>query len=163
MGMYYNIVKAHEHNSNPKTMWESVKMVDELLEAMKEHHKEKYDQFIKKMIDLYYDDHFDQALAEMEVKKMFHKENVNGIPTPIYGEHYNIEFARKVKSEFRDINLNEWDWYVLLNMVYHDNIVLLKEWFPAEQNYNNKVVDCAVNYITDDDADEGKLWREYMK
>ena len=161
MGMYLQLVQSHKSADQSK-MWASVRMVDELLEAMKDHHKEQYDEFIRKTIMLYYDSHFDQALADMVVKKMYHNEKINGVPTPIYGEHYNIEFARKVKMEYRDINHNEWDWYVLLNMVYHDNIMLLKEWFPSEQNYNNKVVDIAVNYITDDDASETKLWDYFM-
>ena len=163
MGMYFDIVKAHERTADPKIMWESVKMVDELLDKMKEHHKEQYDKFIKQTIGLYYDGHFEKILAEAEVAKMYHHEDINGGKTKIQGQHYDIEFAKKVKAEYREIALNDWDWYVLLNMAYHDNICMLKEWFPNEQNFNNKVVDCAVNFVTDDDAEPDKLWDYLMK
>lgn len=163
MGIYYDIVKANGRNADDKTMWASVAMVDDLLEKMKEHHADIYETFIKQTIGLYYKGHFEQTLGQMEVAKMYHYESKGGQKHKIQGEHYDLTFAQKVKNEYREIPLNEWDWYVLLNMAYHDNICMLMEWFPSEESYNNKVIDCAVNFIDDDDADDTKLWDYLMK
>ena len=163
MGMYYDIVAANSRTGDDKKMWQSVKQVDALLERMKEHHPEIYHAFICDTIALYYDGHFDEMLANMKVSQMYHCEATNGKKHRIQGEHYDIDFARRVKGDYRDMSLNEWDWYVLLNMIYHDSICILTEWFPSEDSYNRKVVELAVNYITDDDTSETKLWDDMMK
>lgn len=163
MGMYYNIVKAKSRNSDDKVMWMSVQMVDELLEKMKQAHPEVYQKFINDTINLYYDKHFDEMLAEMVVDKMYHCEKEGMDKHKIHGEHYSIDYARKVRSEYGKMPYNEWDWYVLLNMTYHDNVCILDEWYSTEKEHDSRILALALNYITDDDATEDKLWQRYMK
>jgi hypothetical protein len=163
MGMYYDIVAANSRTGDDKKMWASVKQVDALLERMKEHHPDVYEGFINETINLFYDKHFDEMLGEMIVDKMYHCEREGSDKHKVQGEHYSIDYARKVRADYRDMPYNEWDWYVLLNMIYHDNICMLMEWWPGEENYNTKVIAMSINYITDDDATETKLWDRYIK
>ena len=163
MGMYMEIVKAKSKTADDKVMWLSIAKVDELLEKMRAAHPEVYAAFINDTINLYYDKHFDEMLAEMVVDKMYHCEKSGSDKRKVHGEHYSVDYARKVRADYRDMPYNEWDWYVLLNMTYHDNICMLMEWWPNEESYNTKVIAMAVNYLTDDDATETKLWDRYIK
>lgn len=162
MGMYMDIVKAKSKTADDKVMWESVQMVDDLLEKMKQAHPNMYKDFINDTINLYYDKHFDSMLADMMVNKMYHSEGKNDNKRKVHGEYYTIDYARKVRNDNRDMPYNEWDWYVLLNMIYHDNICILMDWYPDEDNYNNKIIDLAINYIEDDDASDTKLWDRFV-
>lgn len=53
---------------------------------------------------------------------------------------------------------NQWDFAVVLNMIYSDNYNLMKKWFPedSEEQMMDKMVDLAVNWLRDDDNPYGK-------
>lgn len=163
MGMYMEIVKAKSKTADDKVMWLSIAKVDELLEKMRAAHPEVYAAFINDTINLYYDKHFDEMLAEMVVDKMYHCEKSGSDKRKVHGEHYSVDYARKVRADNRELPYNEWDWYVLLNMMYHDNECMLDSWYPEEDDHDRRIVAMAVNYLTDDDASETKLWDRFMK
>lgn len=61
------------------------------------------------------------------------------------------EIYETVKDEIRPYN--QWDFAVVLNMVYSDNYNLMKKWFAddSEEQLMDKMVDLAVNWLRDDD------------
>ena len=70
------------------------------------------------------------------------------------------EIYETVKDEIKPYN--QWDFAVVLNMIYSDNYNLLMKWFPedSEEQLMDKMVDLAVNWLRDDDNPYGhcKAW-----
>ena len=81
------------------------------------------------------------------------------------GEKF-LEHATKIKEVFETIKnkipstYNCWDFYVTLNMIKSDNYCMLKDWFPNEEDLDNKFIDMAINFLNDIDYENNKckIW-----
>lgn len=145
-------------------MWEAVKLIDEeILCPMMEMHPDLYWSFIRDIHEIYEGEHYDKKFAEYEVSMMEHK----GTDGTVYkGAKWGLEqttpiFA-KIKSQLIK-PYNEFDWFVILNSIWHDNCVMYHKWFPndTEEQMTQHYIDSAINWLNDEDyggKTTGKVW-----
>lgn len=88
--------------------------------------------------------HFDTILAHCAVSKM---ENVDGT----WGEHWTSDQTKSLLTGNK-LDINEWDFYYLMNMLYSD----YQEILGADAN---NYVKMSIAYVDDPDADKGKVFR----
>ena len=88
--------------------------------------------------------HFDSTLAHYAVSKM---ENVDGT----WGEHWTSDQTKSLLTGNK-LDINEWDFYYLMNMLYSD----YQEILGADAN---NYVKMSIAYVDDPDADKGKVFR----
>ena len=88
--------------------------------------------------------HFDTTLAHCAVSKM---ENVDGT----CGEHWTSDQTKSLLTNNK-LDINEWDFYYLMNMLYSD----YQEILGADAN---NYVKMSIAYVDDPDADKGKVFR----
>lgn len=71
MGRYYDMVKANYNKlrNDDNVMWGSVNLMDELLEEMEKHHKERYWKILRDTHELIYGKHFNEEYAVWQVEK----------------------------------------------------------------------------------------------
>lgn len=114
----------------------------------KEAMEELKDTFIFSLYELANGKHFDECTAEKIVADF---KNVDGTE----GERWTIKEATAIMKKFRfepsDDKYNEYDWYVILNMMYSDyaNVLGNKEEIHAAM---------ANAYFNGPDEKEGKAW-----
>lgn len=86
--------------------------------------------------------HFNDFFAEAQIKKMvFEDDKEVEQRAPYYTMAKTQEIYETVKDEIRPYN--QWDFAVVLNMVYSDNYNLMKKWFAddSEEQLMDKMVD----------------------
>lgn len=92
--------------------------------------------------------HYNELLADCQIRQMSF-EDTKGVEhkAPYYTKDEALSIYEVVRDEVRPYN--QWDFSVVLNMVYADNYSLLKKWFPdySEAQLLDKIVDFAVNWL----------------
>lgn len=92
--------------------------------------------------------HYNELLADCQIRQMSFEDN-KGVQhkAPYYTKDEALSIYEVVRNEVRPYN--QWDFSVVLNMVYADNYSLLKKWFPdySEAQLLDKIVDLAVNWL----------------
>lgn len=164
----YEIIKENYQKvkSDDKTMWATVKLVSDALKPMKETDPEEYWMLVKDVYAEICGWHFNEMFAEWQIEQMRYKDR-NGMvhKAPHWTKEQRHLAYESIKSKLKNPNYNVWDFGVTLEMMYSDNICLLKEWFPnaTGQELETKVVESALNYLNDDDDLEGKIWGRFNK
>lgn len=163
--MYKQMIKDNysKVKGDDAIMWASVALVEELLEEMREHHKERYWQFLRDTHELMYGKHFDKEYAEWEVEQMHHK-SADG---KVYkGEHWTMEQTTDVMQSYKSklpAEITPGDFYVALNAEWHDYICWAMEHYESEGEADNAIIEMAVRFwfLDDDWGDNTKVW-EYF-
>lgn len=167
MGKYQDMVKGNYNKlrNDDGVMWASVALVDELLEEMAEHHKDRYWQMMRDTHELMYGKHFDQTYAERQVSQMSHK----GVDGKMHkGEHWSIEDVVGVLGRYRgqyNPEYNEWDAYVALNSQWHDTINVALRHLGTTEAAEAYVIDEAIAFwLADSDwPTPDKVWVYFRK
>lgn len=164
--MYKDMIKSNysKVKGDDAVMWASVALVDELLEEMREHHKERYWRFMRDTHELMFGRHFDKMYAEWEVEQMHHKGKDGRVHK---GERWSCEDASVVMTKYRSIlpsEITPCDFYVAINATWHDYICWAMEHFGGEAEAENAIIDMAVRFwfMDDDWGDSTKIW-EYFR
>lgn len=162
MGKYKDMIEAYKAGglSNEKRMWESVLLVDVLLDEVLKTDSEQYYDFLREQHEIFCGPHFNEEFAKWQVSQMHH----TGADGKKYsGEHWSIEDAHEVAAKYKTSipsSYNICDVYVGLNASYHDMCKLYKSWFP--DNYEERIIETAITFwFKDEDYGEGKVW-EYF-
>jgi hypothetical protein len=160
--MYKEMIKANyaKVKGDDNVMWASVALVDALLEEMKEHHKERYWQFMRDTHELMYGKHFDKEYAEWQVEQMHHK-SADGVEHR--GAHWSMTQTNEIFAKHKPKlpgEVTPCDFYVALNAQWHDYICWAKEHFEDETEAEQAVIDGAVRFwfMDDDWEDNTKVW-----
>lgn len=106
--------------------------------------------------------HFDKVFADRVMPKMYYlDESQVKHEAPYWAESEVKPLYDVVKSKIPSYNF--YDFEVTLNMMKSDNCLKLKKWFPeaTEQQLLEKLVEEAVNYLSDEDNPYGseKIWK----
>lgn len=151
---------------NEKKAYEMLCDISEGIEEMALTNKEEAWALKRRHYQMLFGAHFNEAFALWQVAQMFHKDSKTG--QEIRGQHWSPE---QVKTVFSGLSAkskaiteyNYWDFYVTIHMIWHDNICLYRSWWPEADNevLNQKVAEAAVNYLSDDDGEHGKIWKRY--
>ena len=156
----YSILKEGLRGEGSDKMWCTTKILSDSIEEFVPE-KQKDVLYTK----IYYGmngGHFDKDFADKAMSKMYYlDESENKHYAPYWTES-------EVKSVYETIRpkipaYNMYDFEVTLNMIKSDNYLMLKKWFPqaTEQELLTKMVEEAVNYLTDIDNPYGneKIWK----
>lgn len=162
MGRYYDMVKANYNKlrNDEGVMWNSIEMWDKHLEAMREHHPDKYWEIMRTTHELMYGKHFDKMYAEWEVAQMHHTDDSGKVHK---GEHWSLDQTNGVFSKYRSkipSEYNEYDFYVALNAHYHDTVCVASRHFGSEDAVSAYIIDEAVAvWLMDEDwPHPDKVW-----
>jgi len=71
--------------------------------------------------------------------------------TPIYNMN-----KRRLNKDY-----NRWDFEVTMNMIKSDYYPLLKEWFPDEKDFRDKIIELSINWLNDEDYPDHKIWNYF--
>ncbi|MGL5732322.1 MAG: hypothetical protein ACRCX5_14530 [Bacteroidales bacterium] len=145
---------------NDAVMWRTTEMLSDAVLPMAETHPKEYWQLIKDLYCTMAGPHSNEDFAEWQVSEMFHKDKIGTVHK---GEHWSVNQTTQIYEQIKNKipnTYNKYDWYVVMNMKYHDYICMLKEWFPEadESHITPKVVDMSVSYLADSDSEDGKIW-----
>lgn len=163
--MYKSIIEEAKAKgiATEKIMWDSVADVEAMLAVMREEHEDMYWAFIKKTHRTIFGPHYNENFAEWRIKQMYYKDksgNVHRAPHWSKEEHRAAYEAVKAKLP---ASYNMYDFAVTLEMLWSDDICLFRMWWPEapEAQLEGKVVEAAVNYLNDADAEDGKIWHRF--
>ena len=161
MGRYENLAKANYNKlrNDEGVMWGSIAIIDELLEEMAEHHKEKYWKVMRDTHELMFGKHFDKEYAEWQVEQMHHKCGGKAYK----GEHWSHEDTTAVMQKYRAAlspEITPCDFYVALNTQWHDYHCYFKEHFDSEEEVELAIIESAGAFWFKDDDWESpdKVW-----
>lgn len=161
MGRYYDMVKANYNKlrNDESVMWGSIEMWDKHLEEMKEHHPDKYWEFMRDHHEIMNGKHFNRDYAEWEVAQMHHK---CGDKT-YKGEHWSHEQTTDVMSSYKTTlpaEITPCDFFVALNSQWHDYHCLYMSLFHSEEEAEKAIIESAIKFWFKDDDWDGntKVW-----
>lgn len=161
MGRYQDMAKANFNKlrNDESVMWGSIAIIDELLEEMAEHHKERYWAVMRDTHELMHGKHFDKEYAEWQVERMHHK---CGDKT-YKGEHWSYNDTTSVMSGYRNMLPTEviaCDFYVALNAQWHDYQCLMSQLFATEAEVDKAIIESAIAFWFKDEDWPGadKVW-----
>lgn len=154
---YKELIKEYHAKGfgSEKKMWESVYILEDAMECLKEKDPEEYEEAMRDLHEVFCGSHYNEHFACEDVSGMRHK---NSKGEEIKGEHWNVEQVKEaVKGISLPSNTTIWDMYVALNANWHDKEVKFKEWFGEDAE--KKIIEDAICfYFKDEDAPEGKVW-----
>lgn len=161
MCMYEQMIidNLGKFKGDEKVMKQSVRLVNNLLEKMKEHHPEMYWEFMRDHHEIMYGKHFNRDYAEWEVAQMHHK-----CGDKVYkGEHWSHEQTTDVMSSYKTTlpaEITPCDFFVALNSQWHDYHCLYMSLFPSEEEAEKAIIESAIKFWFKDDDWDGntKVW-----
>lgn len=151
--------KATNGGAGEVKMWKSIELVDELLNNLKMHHPDAYNDFMHSQHTVLYGSHYNEELALADVAKMHHTNKQTG--GKVSGEHFSMEKAKSVyianKSKMHPAD-TAFDVYVAINANWHDKANLYASWFDNEEVDSSIIEDAIAFYFFDEDAPDGKVY-----
>lgn len=165
--MYEQTVRDNiaKFKGDEKTMWESVRSVDKLLERMKEHHPDIYWDFMREQHEIMYGKHFDEKYAKWEVEQMLHKSPDGKV---YKGEHWSYEDASAVLMKHRHqlpTWITECDFYVAVNAQWHDYACWATNTYGTVEQAENAIVEMAIAYWSKGSSRDidGAIWDNFQR
>lgn len=166
MCMYEQMIidNLGKFKGDEKVMKQSVRLVSNLLEKMKEHHPEMYWEFMRDHHEIMYGKHFNRDYAEWEVAQMHHK-----CGDKVYkGEHWSYEQTFEVMQGYKQqlpAEVTPCDFFVALNSQWHDYHCFMKKFFATEEEAEKAIIESAVAFWFKDEDYDGndKVWRYFRK
>lgn len=155
----YNLTKEYGKGKGESVMWATMEVVSQALERNLS--QEEYQKILKKVYCIVEGGHYNEHFAEEKVAEMFYTENGKNVYAPYWTVSQVEEIYLTVKNKLI-ANYNMWDFYVAINMIKSDNILLLKKWFPedTEEQIEEKIIELTMNWLNDKDNPYGdkKVW-----
>lgn len=166
MMTYYELIRNYGKGKGEAVMWEATKKVSELLDKMRETHKEEYWRLIKDTYAVMCGAHYNEEFAMWQIEQMYFKDKQGNVHhSPHWTKAEYVAAYESMRPKIKDATYNVWDVAVTLEMLRADYYNLLRMWMPdaTEDEIDKKVVDMAVAYLNDDDGEEGKIWKRFNK
>lgn len=148
---------------NEGAMWQSIEILDDMLEDMKEDNPNKYWCYMRRLHEAMFGEHYNKEYAIWEVEQMHHIDE-NGKVNK--GEYWGYEETTAVMSKYRTklpIEITPCDFYVALNAQYHDYWCLERKKHPTEEATEAAIIEMAIHFwFLDEDWDAPtKVWRYF--
>lgn len=161
----YDITKENyaKAKGDDNKMWNSTKLLSDTICTNCNMSENDYWRLLKKYYSIMAGEHFNKDFAEWQVSQMWYKDKEG---KEHRGAHWTLdqtnEVYEKVKSKLPS-DYNNYDFYVTANMIYSDNICMYKTWWADASNdvLDGKVIDATINWLSDSDAEKGKIWRYF--
>lgn len=137
-----NIAKIIE-NGDTKAMEKLSEIFEDALCVVKDCDKELYEKYLMCIYKLAHGSVLTLEFAKDIISKM--------VP---YGEHWTLEQTTAVKNQYGFMNINDIDFWVVMNSAYNDYRDIFKENIEIYAKWSYA-------FIKDEDADEGKVFKYF--
>ena len=158
METIYELIKKHFAGNGEDVMWKSTEMISDAIERSMPEMAKKH--LMNDLYGLMTGGHYDSEMAEADVEKMFFVDEAGDKHFGPFYSHKEVKAVYdKVYQKIPDYN--EYDFYVVMNMVASDNHDLLIEWFPNDtaDERAEKYAKMAVMWLDDKDwPTTDKIW-----
>lgn len=114
------MLKAAQKNgtANEKTMWRSVESVSDLLDEIKDSHKDLYWSFMREQYGIMSGGHYDEIWAMHDVSEMY---STNKEGKKWHGAYWTVEqIEEATKDKAFPAGTTKWDKFVAYNSAKHD-------------------------------------------
>ena len=161
---YYELIKMYGAGKPEAVMWKATKEVSEFLDDVREAHEEKFWRVMKRTYAAMVGEHYNKEFGEWRIAQMFYKDKQGNVHhAPHWTEAQYKEVYEASKAKLKNASYTCWDMAVTLEMMWTDNVCMLREWWPnaTPAELDGKMVDMALNYLNDDDDADGKIWMRF--
>lgn len=127
MGYYKKMIEQAKSKgvASEAMMWSSIEEVDDLLEKMKEHHKQMYWDFMHNQHKGLYKGHYDEEFAEYELENTYYINKGGEKTNKPYWTVEEIEAA--TKNYTFPSGTTKWDKWVAFNVFRSDTMQSLPD------------------------------------
>lgn len=139
-------------NKNIEDMQALGDMLAEIIYSTKESHPDLYEKYKMKLYVLAYGKILTKEMAE---------EIVNNMKP--FGEYWNYETTTMVKNQYGIKNINDVDFYIVMNSKYNDDKNTVEKFIEDENKQLEMYIDLTKDFILDEDAKEGKVFTYFTK
>lgn len=118
MSDFMEMVRDSANNGgNEQTMWKAVEVANDMLCGIKDAHPEKYNEYLRKMNEVLFGNHYGKAIACEDVSKMRSQAEDGTMHT---GEHWTADDI-ELNTDGMDFpeGTTRWDKYVAFNDMWH--------------------------------------------
>lgn len=137
----------------------SSETVNVLIKALEDHlSKQECEELAKDIYESTQGHHFDEYFAKAQISKMFYTDSEGKHYAPYWDDItsiYNIH-KKRLTNDY-----NKWDFMVTMNMIKSDMYPLLREWFPDEKDFKDKIIELSINWLNDEDYPDCKIWNYF--
>ena len=142
------IEKILETNNASKEE-ELIHVLSKALKTLKVHDEEEYEDISCKLYEILYGEVLNDELCEYWVSCMINKDGT-------VGEHWSVEDTNQVAKQLgiKLDTVTPYEWYATMNMVYSD-------YYGSVPNEISTYAKIANDFLQDEDAKKGKLYRYY--
>jgi hypothetical protein len=130
-------------NGKPEDMEELSEILIKVMHKLKKYDDKCYNKYRMKIYKMAYGTEFTEELAEEIV--------LNMKPT---GEHWDIDQTTSVKTQYGITEINDTDFYVVMNMAYND-------YHDIFMDNIDMYVKFTKDFILDEDAKEDKVFKYF--
>ena len=156
-----DIFKKYGVNKDTEVMIKTTEVISDYLEETLSN--DEYCALKKKIYQSLEGGHFNKEFADIQIAKMYYKENGEIHRAPYWTEDEVYNIYQQYKSKLVPYNL--YDFEVAINMIKSDNCIKLKKWFPdaTKEELLNKIIEETLNWLDDEDNPFGteKVWKYF--
>lgn len=163
----YDLVKENyaKVKSSDSVMWQTTQLLSDAVLPMMDTNPEHYWKLIKDLYCTMVGPHYNEDFAEWQVSEMHHKDKSGTVHK---GEYWSIAQTTPIFENIRSRipnTYNKYDFYVVMNMMYHDYGCMIKEWYPEldGDGLAKRCIDMSIAYLADADSEDGKIWNYLNK
>ena len=120
-------------------------MLDELAHTVKQFDENLYNKYKMELYKMAYGDVLTEKMAKEIISNM----------RP-YGEKFSIEDSREIQDRFGMNNINDVDYWIVLNMSFNDYRDLFEDNIEMYARFTR-------DFIEDEDAKKGKVFRYFTQ
>ena len=158
METIYNLIKKHSAGKGEDIMWKSTEIISDAIDRSMPELAKKH--LINDLYGLMSGGHYDECMAREDVEKMYFldeagKEHYG----PFYSDKETAALYNSIQMEIPDYN--EWDFFVVMNMIASDSRGFIMKWYPnyTAEERTEKYIDMAVAWLKDKDwPTTDKIW-----
>lgn len=130
-------------DGEPREMEQLSDILDEIIYVIKDYDEKLYKKYKMELYCMAYGNRFNRQMAEDIVSKM-----------KPYKMRWSLEETRDIQQEFGLDNLDEYDFFVVINSAYNDYRDLFGDNLDMYARYTK-------DFIEDEDAIEGKVFKYF--
>ena len=114
----YDLIKKYGTGKGEDKMWQSVAILSEAIEPMKDTDKEAYWCILRKMYGVMGDGHYNEEFAMYDVSQIMY---TNRRGEKRMGAYWTVEQVEEATKAYPfPTGVNKWDKYVAANLAYSD-------------------------------------------
>ena len=155
----YELTKNYGTGKGEDMMWTTTRLVSQAVEESMD--KDSRHKLLRSIYGKLSDGHYNEEYAMEDVAQMYYKDRHGDRH---YAPYWSVPTVMEIYSNVKDEipAYNEWDFFVVVNMIKSDDYTMLERWYPGltSEQYDEKIVEMSLNWLKDEDNPYGdsKIW-----